>query len=345
MVIRMAHRRARTNPFTRLFADAVERASGHEVLDYRMRDFLKVRRGDIVHLHWFSSLYHGRTKAATYLKSLALELYFLFLKTRGAFIFWTVNNLVSHDADFPELELSITRRLVRHFDGLFAFGEETARKLTEKLDLPSEKVFIVPHGSYSAYYPAGGFSSVRERYGFDAETVYLFFGLLRPYKGLENLIEAFNNEKWNLLIVGGGSSDYAGSLAGMNRSRRTILDVRHVPDEEISSLFESVDRIILPFDSITMSGSMVLALSYGRFVITVADGDVPSYVQDGANGYLMPDNSPKSIRRAAERTDLLPDLERRDWDAKVQFMTDWATIGTRAVDAYMVAAERRVNAQ
>lgn len=339
----MAHRRARTNPFTSLFADAVERASGREVVDYRMRDFARARRGDVVHLHWFSSLYHGRTKAGTWLKSLALELYFVLLKARGILLFWTVNNLVSHDADFPGLELSITRRLARRFDGLFAFGDETARRLSAELGLPAERISVVPHGSYGEYYPRGDFRPVRERYGFDEGPVYLFFGLLRPYKGLENLIEAFNDGRRNLLVVGGGPPGYAASLAAQNRSARTVVDPRRVPDEEIPSLFESADRVVLPFSSITMSGSMVLALSYGRFVLIVDDGDVPSYVRDGANGYLMPDNSPASIRAAAERSDLLPEAERRSWEARVRDMTDWASIGARAAAAYKAAAERRIH--
>lgn len=337
----MAHRRAKTNPFTRLLADAIERARGTAVVDYRMRDILSVREGDVVHLHWFASLYHGGTKAATLLRSYLLELYFLALRARGALLFWTVNNVVSHDAAFPGLETSITRRLAHRFDGFFAFGEETAERLTSEFGVPKERVSVVPHGSYCDYYPRGAYPSIRERYRFDDGPVFLFFGLLRPYKGLENLISAFNDGRHNLLIVGGGAPEYASALSGMNRSGKTVIDVRRVADDEIPSLFESADAVVLPFDSITMSGSMVLALSYGRFVITVDDGDVPSYIRDGANGYLMPDNAPGSIRAAVERTDLLPPDERSAWARSVEEKISWASIGALAGAAYDAAAERR----
>jgi len=340
VAIYMAHRRARTNPFTSLLADAIEPAAGEPVLDYRMRDFLLPRRGDVVHLHWFSSLFHGRTKAGTVARSLILDLYFLALRARGVRLFWTVNNLVAHEADYPELELKIIKRLARRFDGLFAFGEETARRLETELGAPPERVSVVPHPSYRDHYPRAGLPPVRERYGFGEGPIHLFFGLLRPYKGLENLIEAFNDGKRNLLVVGGGDQDYAARLKAANRSPRTVIDARRVPDEEVASLFESADRVVLPFSRITMSGSMVCALSYGKFVVSVADGDVPSYVLDGANGYLMPDNSPDSIRAALARTDLLPEPERRAWTERVERMIRPEEVGRAAAAAYRAAAER-----
>ena len=324
-----------------LLADAVARTAHTDVVDFHIRDFFSVKRGDIVHLHWFSSLYHGRTKSATFLKSLILDLYFRLLHAKGALLFWTVNNVISHDVDFPELEEMIVRRLIFRFDGLFAFGEQTARILVSTYGFPKEKIAIAPHGTYKHYYANARVFSVRDRYGFDENLIYLFFGLLRPYKGLENLIEAFNDGKHNLLIVGGGHKDYIETLLRSNTSPTTIVDARRVPDEEISGLFESIDAVILPFERITMSGTMILALSYKKFVITVADGDVPSYVHDGMNGYLMNDNSPASIRSAIHRVDRASATDRQAWENRLSASIEWDSIGTTVVAAYSAAKNRR----
>ena len=101
----------------------------------------------------------------------------------------------------------------------------------------------------------------------------MFLGLIRPYKGVEDLIEAFlkiSNSNTRLLIAGRvfGINNYESRLNELTKSNcRIKLFLDFIPDEDIQVFLNACDIFVLPYKDITTSGAAFLAMSFGRPII------------------------------------------------------------------------------
>ena len=148
---------------------------------------------DILHLHWTGPYLKGRGRpmfavyAAKFLADLAL------VRRAGCRIVWTLHNLLPHEARFRRLELFLRRGICRIASAVIVHGACGRDEAVAALRCPAEKIAVVPHGHYrAAYGPAMEAAEARRRLGLPLNArVLLFFGFLRPYKGLESLIAAW----------------------------------------------------------------------------------------------------------------------------------------------------------
>jgi glycosyltransferase involved in cell wall biosynthesis len=113
---------------------------------------------------------------------------------------------------------------------------------------------------------------VRERW----EVTVLFFGLIRPYKGLEHLIRAFDQLRrdlalpWKLLVIGRHGKDGRFPLELIESSpyRNDIeLVNRYVTDQEAAGYFRRADVVALPYLRSSASGTLAIAQAYGLLVV------------------------------------------------------------------------------
>jgi glycosyltransferase involved in cell wall biosynthesis len=122
----------------------------------------------------------------------------------------------------------------------------------------------------------------------DGDKTILFFGSIRPYKGLEYLVEAFcdrarEHPEYRLIIAGepkNNSDRYLSELQGSLNSEpelKVIQRIHHVPDEEAELYFKAADVLVLPYTHIFQSGVLFLAYSFGLPVIAA---DVGSFHED-----------------------------------------------------------------
>ena len=126
----------------------------------------------------------------------------------------------------------------------------------------------------------------------DEQLVLLFFGSIRNYKSVPNLVRAVRAMPFAelVLIVAGkpweaAIADEVVTLAG--RDSRIILSLGYVPDEEVQVYFRAADAAVLPYTDVTTSGAAMLALSFGLPVVAPAAGCI-----------LTPANPPISIRNS-----------------------------------------------
>ena len=178
----------------------------------------------------------------------------------------------------------------------------------------------------------------------DTVTTVLFFGTIRPYKGLEHLVEAFSSlapeqaAKLRLLIVGETWEGWDHPLhlveASPYRDLITVVN-RYVPDSEVSSFFDRSDAVVLPYLRSSASGPLHIAMSYGRPIVLSDVGGL----RDGAAGYdgitWVP---PGDVHALAEALVAMPALrglryaDPRSWDEAVQvyggIFTDLLAVGT-----------------
>ncbi len=134
----------------------------------------------------------------------------------------------------------------------------------------------------------------------------LFFGTIRPYKGLEDLVAAFDllaadgDPAYHLTIVGETWEGWTAPAARISRSpyrdRITFIN-RYVTDEEVDQAFRATDVVVLPYRRSSTSGPLMVAMSYGLPVVVTAVGGLPEAVEGYSGAVLV---EPASIDRLAD---------------------------------------------
>ena len=291
---------SRGNAYVDCFYPAVE-ALGAEVHEgvYAMRWLLaNLRDFDYVHLHWPSFQYSGHTRAAAAAAFGRFLLFLALIRSRGTRVVWTVHNLYPHDAcPLPVID-RIARRALARAGSLFPVHGPSAEQVVLR-EFPAMKgrTLLIQHGHWMNYYPSEMTrQEARRRQGLEAgDRVFLFFGTCKPYKGLEDLIRAFERLPGDPILVIAGkfqSAEYeAGIRAMASRSPRIRLHPGFVPREEAQVYLNACDVVVAPYSKILTSGTVVLAMSFGRPVVAPAFGSVRDTVQEGCGVLYDPAES------------------------------------------------------
>jgi glycosyltransferase involved in cell wall biosynthesis len=197
-------------------------------------------------------------------------------------------------------------------DALVALSEYGAAVLREEASVPDERIRVIPHG------PLDYLTRLDHEAPLPAELatvdgpVALFFGLLRPYKGLDLLLEAFREVRGaELWIVGRPlGMDTAPLREAARRCEATVRFVeRFVPDEEVPALFRRADLVVLPHRDAEQSGVLFTALAFGKAVLMSDVGGFPEVAAIGA-GRAFPAGDADAL--AAALGELLADPAARD---------------------------------
>ncbi|MFN8216705.1 MAG: glycosyltransferase family 4 protein [Solirubrobacterales bacterium] len=182
------------------------------------------------------------------------------------------------------------RRVYDRMDAVVAHSEHSARRLREEVGLPAERVRVIPHGAFDYL------TRLPEEKPLPAELagaegpVVLSFGLLRPYKGLENLLEAFGEvEGAELWVVGNPrmSVEPLHELAALTGARVRFI-TRFVEDAEIPAIFRAADVVVLPYLDAEHSGVLYTGLAFGKPLVLSAVGGFPEVADGGAARLVEP---------------------------------------------------------
>jgi glycosyltransferase involved in cell wall biosynthesis len=171
--------------------------------------------------------------------------------------------------------------------------------------------------------------------------------MLRPYKGIERLIEEWRNvaslHPGDTLVIAGKSQD-AGYLARLTAlaadSHGIQIREGFVPDSEVPVYFSAADLVVLPFSATLTSGSLLLAMSYGKPVIAPRFETIAETL--GAAGDLLYDpEDPRGLRNSLEQSTSshLGNLGRRTEQECDRL--DWGAIAELTLRAYREALTNR----
>jgi glycosyltransferase involved in cell wall biosynthesis len=203
------------------------------------------------------------------------------------------------------------RRVFGRMDAVVAHSEHGAARLREEVGLAPERVRVIPHGAFDYL------TKLPEEKPLPAELegaegpVILSFGLLRPYKGLENLLEAFSEvpgaELW---IVGNPrmSIEPLRELAALSGARVRFV-TRFVEDAEIPAIFRAADVVVLPYLDAEHSGVLYTGLAFGKPLVLSAVGGFPEVAETGAARLVEPGDT---AALAAELRQLTGDVGARE---------------------------------
>jgi len=195
----------------------------------------------------------------------------------------------------------------REFDLIALHGQVNREAFTASFPGLEERTFTIAHGDEAMLAADGDGCDLRSEYGIDEGLpVVLFFGGIRPSKGVEDLIDAFadvlTEVDAHLLVVGlpvGVDPDSLRRRAqGQGIRHRFTLDARYVPLGEVGQVFRTATVVALPYRSATASGVLQAAYANARPVVVTRLGALTEDVIDGTTGLVVPPADRPALARA-----------------------------------------------
>jgi len=247
---------------------------------------------DLILFHWWHPFF-----APTYLGVLRA------LKRRGALprIGMICHNIRSHEGMVGGSWL--VRKMLKkaHFAITGGAGmAEEARALNPKIETA-----VVHHPAYllPGMPDPPSKEEARRSLGLpETGAVFLFFGLVRDYKGLDVLIEALgrlgSDRAWTCVVAGEfyqSRTPCDRRLSELGVGDRVRIEDRFIPPEEAPAYFAAADATVLPYRQATQSGVAALSFAMRRPVLTTAVGALPETIREGVNGWLVPPEDPGAL--------------------------------------------------
>jgi glycosyltransferase involved in cell wall biosynthesis len=241
----------------------------------------------------------------------------------------------------PEASSRIARtltRLLAEMDAVITHTEHGANRLEADFGVPPERLEVIPHGAFDYLTRQPEEVPLPEELREVEGPVIVAFGLIRPYKGTDILLEAFRRlEGAELWIVGMPRMPMGPlrELAERAPGRVRFVD-RFVPDPEIPAFMRRADLVVLPYRNIEQSGVLYTALAFGRPLVLSAVGGFPEIAERSAAA-LFPAGDAAAL--AVTLSELLGDPEARERLAAAALAlaegpSSWDEIGRRTVALY-----------
>ncbi|KAI9132434.1 glycosyltransferase family 4 protein [Acaryochloris sp. CCMEE 5410] len=359
MTIYFAPQYLSINPYQKQLASSLEdlgaRVEGVNGMTVFLPKAIKSKNLNVVHLHWLHQYYRAPEfkkfpifKVLRFPFAVLTLIKFLsgliFLKAVGIKIVWTAHNLKSHEALFPLLDYVCRLIVVYLSDAVIAHGPAAKAAIARRYQLKKlEKIRIVPHGNYiQSYDNSVAQPEARQVLGIEnTSLVFLFLGLVRPYKGVGELIEVFNQIEHpdkTLIIAGKTLNDsFSQEIKAKAETQTNIKFIPgFVPDEEIQTYMNASDAVVFPYRDVLTSGAMILAMSFGKPCIAPSIGCVQE-ILDPAGAFLYDPGQTNGLLKAMEQTTCKKN-DLRSMGAHNRCLAkhwDWTAIAQQTLEIYL----------
>ncbi|WP_205696123.1 glycosyltransferase family 4 protein [Conexibacter sp. SYSU D00693] len=233
-------------------------------------------------------------------------------------------------------QLDAQRRLYGEVDAVVVHSEHGRRRLIDEAGADPEKVHVIAHGAFEHLARTDPeLPPELERSAARDAPVVLQLGLVRPYKGLDVLLDAWRGIRGaELWVVGMPRMDLR-PLKQAAPPAVSFVD-RFVTDAEVAAVLRRADLVVLPYREIDQSGVLFAALAFGKPIVASAVGGFPEVASDGAIE-LVPPGEPAALHAVLDR--LLDDEAARarlaaaaGRAARTRF--SWDAIARRHLDLY-----------
>lgn len=317
------------NPYFRLLHDALEK-QGVSVIHSRRpyifpltRAIVAHKESDVLQLDWIFDFYFSDNFTGckiidtfvTFGRAFLLLFDLILVSFSSTAIVWTVHNKQHHEGKYPRISRVVNEFVFWIADTVTVKCENAKGELaTLYAKANSESMHVVPDGNYiSAYENSISTNEARSELGIDGDTfVYLFFGMIREYKGIPELIDAFDNlhhSDSELWIVGNPKTDELRQK--IERQVVTTGNVytvfKFIEEDKIQYYMNAADILVLPYRDILNSGSVHLGMSFRLPIIAPELGCIPATVPN-ANEFLYDPSDPEALRRVLAEALAHPDL-------------------------------------
>ena len=283
------------------------------------RAFLRASPPDVVILQWWTgAVLHSYLKLAKLAKEAGSQVIIEWHEVQD-----------TGEARIPGVVKYVTKAMkamLRRVDGHVVHSRYDLELLRRTYDLPDERVVLAAHGPYDHHgtplapeLPAGPSAPTaptvtNAEAALAAEVpsdefTFLYFGIIRPYKGVEDLVAAFDllpavvRDSSRLVLVGETWENWTAPLdavvASPNRDRITVVN-RYVTDAEVSRYFADADAVVLPYRRSSSSGPLHIAMSAGLPVIVSEVGGLVEAAGEYAGTTFTPAADPAALATALQ---------------------------------------------
>jgi glycosyltransferase involved in cell wall biosynthesis len=201
------------------------------------------------------------------------------------------DNIVPHEKHFFDKTLtSYFLKKIDHFIVMSRMGEKDLHRFIENASYSYS-----PHPIYNIFGPAFDKAEARKKLDISAQKVILFFGIIRPYKGLDILLKSIpilveKLSDFKVLVVGESYEPfdkYQKLIDNLNIVEYLSLKLEFLTNSDIALYFSAADVVALPYKSATQSGIAQIAYHYDKPVVTSNVGGLPEIVEDGKVGFVV----------------------------------------------------------
>lgn len=208
-----------------------------------------------------------------------------------------VHNMIPHEPNL--LDKLLAPFYVRHTDGFVALSESVVKDI-DSLDKQTKPKASYPHPIYDHYGAQMAKNEACQALDLDPEKQYmLFFGLVRAYKGLDLLLDAFGKVKDQLpnlqLIIAGefyeDEDKYRAQISNNQLTNRVIIKNNFIADADLRKYFGAADLIVQPYKTATQSGVTQVAFHFEKPMLVTNVGGLGEIVHDHKMGYAVEPNA------------------------------------------------------
>ncbi len=209
-----------------------------------------------------------------------------------------LDNVIPHEPHF--FDTPLTKYFLKGSTGSVTLCEAVSKDL---LDLqPESRYTVIQHPLYSHFGSKLQREEAEDRLGLEhGKKNLLFFGLIREYKGLDILLEAFKmlpGNDWQLIIAGepyGSFDKYQKIIDTIQGKDRIKMSLKYIKDSEVTDYFSAADVAVLPYRSATQSGISSVAYHFEVPMIVTDVGGMKETIGDRGTGLVSPEISPEAI--------------------------------------------------
>jgi len=194
----------------------------------------------------------------------------------------------------------LTNRVLRRGDVLVVHAKSEADDAARRV--PGKRIIttFLPVHELGGAIPTR--DEARQQLALDGN-VALFFGHVRPFKGLDIALKAWRELQTDVTLAVAGEAwwrneeEYRILAKGLTNVR---LDFRYIPDSEIATWFAAADVVLAPYRIEAQSGVALTAFHFARPVIATTVGGLPEIIREGENGMLVPPEDPGALAKAID---------------------------------------------
>ena len=350
----------RDNPYQKLLVKNLS-AIGFDVKIKKKKVYFKIfdvsiiynlSRGfkrNIFHLHWQHPFLLHKNRLLMVLKGTIFTGQLFIMKVLGVKIIWTVHNLKNHENKNRDIENIFCIIIAKIANGIIAHCDASKLNILALYKIKENKVYSIPQGNYLNVYRGDHTrQESKEILGLnDNDFTFLFFGLIRPYKGILRLIESFqtvSSESARLIIAGRIEDKKHTELLRKKAKNdyRIKLKFGYIDNDKIAIYLKAADIVVLPYEDIINSGSAILGMSYGKVIIAPRIGCIPEILK---NQYDMlydpakPNSLAKKIEKALINKEKIKEIGTRNLETAK--LLNWKKIAERTGQVYLNSFKKR----
>ena len=208
-----------------------------------------------------------------------------------------LDNVIPHEPHF--FDAPLTKYFLKGSTGCITLCDAVSKDL---LNLKKDvKYTVIQHPLYSHFGQKMSREAAEEKLGLKkGRKNILFFGLIRTYKGLDILLEAFGRlpEDYQLIIAGepyGSFDKYQEIIDRLPNKENVHTWLKYIKDSEVTDYFSAADIAVLPYRSATQSGISSVSYHFEVPMIVTDVGGLKETIGDSGTGIVAPDGKPETI--------------------------------------------------